>query len=215
MSDLKHLLSQNRAWAERMTAENPDFFKRLEHAQHPHYLWLGCSDSRVSPDQIIGEPTGEIFVHRNVANLVVHSDFNFLSVLQYGVEVLKIQDIIVCGHYGCGGIHTAMQHDEYGLIDQWLLYVRDIYRSHQDDLKRLPDEQARFNRLCELNVIHQVHNICHTTIVQNAWKRGQSVAVHAWIYNLHDGRIRDLNFTITEANQLDNIYQMVQRHAQT
>ena len=208
MRTLKHLFDQNRAWAEKMTAQNPEFFHHLASLQAPDYLWIGCSDSRVPANQIIGLLPGEVFVHRNIANVVVHTDLNCLSVMQYAVEVLQVENIIVCGHYGCGGVRAAMQNQELGLIDNWLRHIKDVYQKHEQDLVSIQDEGRRFDRFCELNVIEQVANVCHTTIVQGAWRRGQNLAVHGWIYGLQNGLLNDLNITITGADELPVLYRM-------
>lgn len=208
MRDLKHLLESNRKWADKMTANDPHFFERLAALQTPEYLWIGCSDSRVPANQIIGLLPGEVFVHRNIANVVVHSDLNCLSVIQFAVEVLKVKHIIVCGHYGCGGVLAALQNQELGLIDNWLRHLKDVYAKHAAELNALPDEQQRFDRYCELNVVEQVIRVCQTTIVQGAWRRGQEIAVHGWIYGLHDGLLNDLNLCITSLDELDALYRM-------
>jgi carbonic anhydrase len=208
MRTLKQLLDNNRAWAENITAHDPDFFQRLAALQAPKYLWIGCSDSRVPANQIIGLLPGEVFVHRNIANVVVHTDLNCLSVIQFAVEVLHIEDIIVCGHYGCGGVRAAMLNQELGLIDNWLRHIKDVYQKHEHDLDSMSDEGRRFDRFCELNVIEQVANVCHTTIAQGAWRRGQTLNVHGWIYGLQDGRLRDLNITVTSADELPALYRM-------
>lgn len=207
MRSLSHLFQNNRNWANKMTAHDPQFFEKLAHQQTPLYLWIGCADSRVPANEIMGLPPGEVFVHRNVANLVIHSDLNCLSVIQYAVEVLKVEHIIVCGHYGCGGVKAAMQNKEFGLIDNWLRHLKDIFQKHEDSLYSLHDE-ARFDRCCELNVIEQVYNVCHTTIVQNAWRRGQPLAVHSWIYGLEDGLLQDLGVCITHPDELHRLYRM-------
>jgi carbonic anhydrase len=206
---LKHLLEQNRAWAARVSAHEPDFFATLAAQQSPEYLWIGCSDSRVPANQIIGLLPGEVFVHRNVANIVVHSDLNCLSVIQYAVEVLKVKHIIVCGHYGCGGVRAAMGNDEFGLIDNWLRHLKDIYSKNRKQLDVLVQDDSRLNRFCELNVLQQVYNVASTTIVQGAWRRGQSLSVHAWIYGLTDGIIKDLHMEINKPEQLDPLYRMI------
>jgi carbonic anhydrase len=208
MSSLQHLLDNNRAWAEATTARDPHFFETLSAQQAPQYLWIGCADSRVPANQITGLLPGEVFVHRNIANLVVHSDLNCLSVVQYAVEVLKVRHVIVCGHYGCGGVRAAMQNREFGLIDNWLRHLKDIYQKHAADLDTLTDEDARFARFCELNVIEQVNHVCQTTIIQNAWRRGQPLAVHGWIYAVGDGLLHDLDITITGAEALAPLYRM-------
>lgn len=195
-------LEANRAWAAATVAEDPAFFSRLEALQAPDLLWIGCSDSRLPPNEIIGRVPGELFVHRNVANLVNHSDVNCLSVLQYAVDVLKVRHVIVCGHYGCGGIRAAMSPQPLGLIDNWLRHIRDVHQWHRDELMAIEDVEARTNRLAELNVQAQVANVCHTTIVQDAWRRGQWLAVHGWIYALKDGLLRDLGISVAEPDQI-------------
>jgi carbonic anhydrase len=189
---LKQLFDNNRAWAAKMTRQDPEFFSRLSAQQAPQYLWIGCADSRVPANEIVGLAPGELFVHRNVANVVVHADLNCLSVLQFAVEVLKVQHVIVCGHYGCGGVRAALRDDRLGLVDNWLRHVQDVRWKHQSELDRLAAEEARHHRLCELNVIEQVTNVSQTTIVRDAWARGQRLEVHGWIYDLHDGLLRDL-----------------------
>lgn len=202
MSDLSHLLERNRQWAARTRARVPDFFTQLARQQSPRYLWIGCSDSRVSANEIVDLMPGEVFVHRNIANVVVHSDLNCLSVMQFAVDVLKVTDIIVCGHYGCGGVRAALDGREHGLIDNWLRHLKDIYRLHQGPIDALSGAEARADRLCELNVIEQVANVCHTTIVQGAWKAGQPLAVHGWIYGIQDGILRDLRVTATHPDDI-------------
>jgi carbonic anhydrase len=196
MKDLKRLLEQNQAWAENITANDPGFFPTLAKQQSPRFLWIGCADSRVPATQLIGMMPGEMFVHRNVANVVVHTDFNCLSVMQYAVDVLKVEHIIVCGHHGCGGVKAAMDNLQLGLIDNWLRHVQDVIHAHEELLADVKDEEKRLNRLCELNVIEQVLNVGRTTIVQNAWQRGQEIVVHGWIYGLEDGLLRDLGVSI-------------------
>lgn len=208
MRKLKHLFDNNRAWAERMTAHDPAFFQKLVNQQTPEYLWIGCADSRVPANEIIGLPPGGVFVHRNIANEVIHTDLNCLSVIQYAVEVLQVKHIIVCGHYGCGGVRAAMQNREYGLIDNWLRHLKDIYQRHSSILDSIEDEHSRFDHFCELNVIEQVYNVCHTTIVQGAWRRGQDLAVHGWIYGVGDGLLKDLNLCITTADEIQALYRM-------
>ena len=193
MSDLSTLLENNRRWAAEITAAHPDFFPKLSAQQAPQYLWIGCSDSRVPANEIVGLLPGELFVHRNVANVVVHTDLNCLSVLQYAVDVLKVRHVIVCGHYGCGGIKSALDGVRLGLIDNWLRHVQDIAHQYHAELDGL-DGAARVDRLCELNVLEQASHVCETTVIQDAWARGQDVNVHAWIYGLRDGRLRDLDF---------------------
>jgi carbonic anhydrase len=189
---LPHLFANNRAWAAEMTRQDPDFFGRLSRQQAPEYLWIGCSDSRVPANQIVGLPPGEMFVHRNVANVVVHADLNCLSVIQFAVEVLGVGHIIVCGHYGCGGVLAALRDDKLGLVDNWLRHVQDVRWKHQAELDALPTEAERHQRLCELNVVEQVVNVSKTTVVQDAWGRGHPLEVHGWIYDLRDGLLRDL-----------------------
>ncbi len=202
MHDLQDLLEKNRRWAEQITQQTPDFFQKLAEQQTPEYLWIGCSDSRVPATQLIGLDPGEMFVHRNVANIVTHTDFNCLSVLQYAVEVLKVKHVIVCGHYGCGGVSAALYDQQFGLIDNWLRHIQDVREKHQAALGQLSDEAERLARLCELNVIEQAVNVSQTTIVQNAWAGGQELIVHGWIYDLHDGLIRDLNITVASRESL-------------
>jgi carbonic anhydrase len=205
---LPNLFENNRKWAESIKKINPDFFQKLSEQQSPEYLWIGCSDSRVPANEIVGLMPGEIFVHRNVANVVVHTDCNCLSVLQYAVDVLKVKHIMVVGHYGCGGVRAAMGNQKLGLIDNWLRNIKDIYRQHREKLEAIADEEQRVNLLCELNVVEQVNNVCHTTIVQDAWDRDQPLAVHGWIYSLRNGGLKDLNVCITGKDQLDDIYRI-------
>ncbi len=202
MRVLSQLFSNNRAWAAEMTRQDPEFFERLARQQTPQYLWIGCSDSRVPANQIVGLLPGEMFVHRNVANVVVHTDLNCLSTIQFAVEALQVQHIIVCGHYGCGGVLAALRDDKLGLIDNWLRHVQDVRWKHQAQLEALPTEAQRHQRLCELNVIEQVVNVSQTTIVRDAWARGQTLAVHGWIYGLQDGLLRDLGMCITAEAEL-------------
>jgi carbonic anhydrase len=197
MRTLRHLFDKNRRWASQMTQQDPEFFSRLSNQQAPEYLWIGCSDSRVPANEIVGLPPGELFVHRNVANVVVHTDLNCLSTIQFAVEALRVQHVIVCGHYGCGGIVAAMRDDRLGLIDNWLRHVQDVRMKHGAQLEALGSETARVNRLCELNVIEQVLNVSQTTIVRDAWTRGQSLAVHGWVYDIKDGLLRDLDLCVT------------------
>lgn len=204
---LNELLEKNRAWADKIVEADPDFFTRLSKLQSPKYLWIGCADSRVPANQIVGLDPGELFVHRNVANLVVHSDLNCLSVMQFAVEVLKVEHIIVCGHYGCGGVSAALFNKELGLIENWLRHIQDVVLLHQNWLDEIAEPAARCDRLCELNVIEQVMNVCRTTIVREAWRRGQSLSVHGWIYALSDGRIKDLNIGIEGFNEMIAIYE--------
>lgn len=192
---LGELLDRNRAWADRVQQENPDFFPELARQQAPRVFWIGCSDSRVPATQIVDVQPGEIFVHRNVANVVDHTDLNCLSAMQFAVEVLKVEHVIVCGHYGCGGVKAALEGARMGLIDNWLQHVQDVKRDYADRLGELP-ESKRLDRLCELNVLAQAWHVCHTTIIQDAWQRGQNVQIHGWIYGLQDGRISDLAFRV-------------------
>ena len=208
MRKLRHLFENNRRWAHDTTARDPDLFQKLAAQQAPEYMWIGCADSRVPANEIIGVLPGEVFVHRNVANIVVHTDFNCLSCIQYAVEILKVKHIIVCGHYGCGGVKAAMQNNQLGLIDNWLRHIKDIYLKYQDELDSIPAETDRIDRLCELNVIEQVNNVCHTTIVQSAWNREQSLTVHGWIYDLHDGLLQDLDVCIEKPEEIPQLYQM-------
>lgn len=206
MKELKRLLDQNRAWAENIKANDPEFFQALAKQQSPAFLWIGCSDSRVPATQLVDTLPGEMFVHRNVANIVVHTDFNCLSVMQYAVEVLKVDHIIVCGHHRCGGVKAAMENSQFGLIDNWLRHVQDVLHQHEELLSAIKDPGERLDRLCELNVIEQVLNVGRTTIVQNAWQRGQELAVHGWIYGLQDGLLRDLGVSIDNAEGLAAAY---------
>src|SRR5215467_11895939 len=206
MRVLSQLFVNNRAWAEQMVQREPDFFARLARQQAPLYFWIGCSDSRVPANQIVGLLPGEMFVHRNVANVVVHADLNCLSALQFAVEVLKVRHVIVCGHYGCGGVLAALRDDNLGLIDNWLRHVQDVRSKHHRQLARLRGEEQRHDRLCELNVIEQVVNVCHTTVVREAWARGQELAVHGWIYDLSDGLLRDLGMCVTNEAELSRCY---------
>jgi len=198
---LKHLFEANREWAAGITEQDPEFFTKLSKQQAPEYLWIGCSDSRVPANQIIGVQPGEVFVHRNIANVVVRTDLNCLSVIHFAVEVLKVKHIIVCGHYGCGGIKAAMDSDQHGLIDYWLLHIKDVSRFNDDKLKGLSNEE-RIDLLCELNVQEQVANVCETSIVQNAWKRGAELSVHGWIYDIANGILKDLGVCITSNEEL-------------
>jgi len=202
MKNLNELIQRNRAWAKKITADDPDFFNRLAQQQTPNYLWIGCADSRVPANEIVGLLPGELFVHRNVANVVVHTDLNCLSVIQYAVEVLKVQHVIVCGHYGCGGVKAALMNSKHGLIDNWLRHIQDVRHEHEALLDALPDDDERFKRLCELNVIEQVLNVSRTTIVQGAWERGQELSVHGLIYGIEDGHLRELDICITCQDEL-------------
>ena len=194
MDTLSHLFQQNKAWADGIRARDPEFFQKLARQQSPEFLWIGCSDSRVPANEIIGLLPGEVFVHRNIANVVVHTDLNCLSVIQFAVDVLKVKHIMVVGHYGCGGVGAVLRCERVGLADNWLRHVQDVREKHDGCLCRLPDDTARSARLCELNVIEQAANVCATTIVRDAWERGQTLTVHGWIYGLRDGLLRDLRF---------------------
>jgi carbonic anhydrase len=206
MSDLQELLAKNKVWAEGIKASDPEFFNTLAQQQTPRYLWIGCSDSRVPATQLVGLVAGDLFVHRNVANVVVHTDFNCLSVLQFAVDVLNVNHVIVCGHYGCGGVKAAMDNLQLGLIDNWLRHVQDVMHNHAGLLSNIGDTALRLDKLCELNVIEQVLNVGRTTIVQNAWSRGQQLAVHGWIYGIGDGLLRDLNICVTNQSELSTAY---------
>jgi carbonic anhydrase len=203
---LKDLFRNNRAWAASVTARDPQFFETLSKQQSPRYLWIGCADSRVPANEIVGLLPGEMFVHRNVANVVVHADLNCLSVLQYAVDVLSIEDVIVCGHYGCGGVVAAESNLSIGLVDNWLRHVQDVRDRHRDILDQCDGAAARADRLCELNVIEQVRNVCQTTVVQDAWRRRQPLAIHGWTYGLRDGLLGDLDATVAGAAELDDVY---------
>lgn len=199
---LAQLFENNRQWAEGIHASNPEFFKKLAAQQTPDFLWIGCSDSRVPANELLGLLPGELFVHRNIANVVVHSDLNFLSVLQFAADVLGVKHIIVCGHYGCSGVHAALTGRRVGLADNWLRHVQDVHQKHERYLGAVVPPQEQHDRLCELNVVEQVINVCRTTIVQDAWDRGQQLTVHGLVYGLQDGLLRDLNVTISNAQQL-------------
>jgi len=201
LKKLTHLFERNVKWANEIKDKDPEFFTQLSKQQAPEYLWIGCSDSRVPANQIVALPPGEIFVHRNIANVAVHSDLNCLSVIQFAVDALKVKHIVVCGHYGCGGIKAAMGDQENGLIDNWLGHIKDVSRFHAEELDQL-DEHVRFNRLCELNVLEQATNVCNSSVVQSAWKNGADLSVHAWIYSIEDGLLKDLNLSVSSSQQL-------------
>lgn len=203
MKRLPHLLENNRRWAAKVRAEQPDFFEKLAHQQAPNYMWIGCADSRVPANQIVDLLPGEVFVHRNVANVVVHSDFNCLSALQFAVDVLKVEHVMVVGHYRCGGVKAAMDGLEMGLVDNWVCHVRDVHQRHRQALEAVPPGEARWDRLCELNVLEQALNVCRTTVLRAAWKRGQAVTVHGWVYALKDGLIKDLGFCANREEDLE------------
>jgi carbonic anhydrase len=202
MERLDHLFENNRAWSEGIRQIKPEFFLELARQQSPKYLWIGCSDSRVPANQIVGLAPGELFVHRNVANLVVHTDLNCLSVMQFAVEILKVRHIIVCGHYGCSGVGAVIRGDRLGLSDNWLRHVQDVRKKHAEIVSNFAENEA-IDRLCELNVLEQVSNVCRTTIVGEAWERGQQLAVHGWIYGLHGGLLQDLDVTVTEVSEAE------------
>jgi len=205
MKDIDTLISNNRQWSRLLKEEDPGFFERLAQAQNPRFLWIGCADSRVPAERLTGLEPGELFVHRNVANLVIHTDLNCLSVVQYAVEVLEVEHIIICGHYGCGGVKAAVENPELGLINNWLLHIRDLWYKHSSLLGELPPEK-RFDKLCEINVIEQVYNLGHSTVMQSAWKRGQKVNIHGWVYGIMDGYLRDLGVSSTNRETLEQRY---------
>ena len=206
MRKLRQLFDNNRAWADRIRAQDPEFFQKLSRQQSPAYLWIGCSDSRVPANEIVGLLPGELFVHRNVANLVVHTDLNCLSVMQFAIDILKVRHVIVCGHYGCSGVGAALRRDRIGLSDNWLRHVQDVRQKHQESVGAAGSEAAAGDRLCELNVIEQVANVCQTTIAGDAWERGQPLSVHGWVYGLKDGLLRDLNTTVAAADRASAAY---------
>jgi carbonic anhydrase len=203
MRTLRHLFDNNRAWSERIRRQDPDFFAKLSRQQAPGFLWIGCSDSRVPANEIVGLLPGELFVHRNVANLVVHTDLNCLSVMQFAMDILKVRHIIVCGHYGCSGVHAALHGERLGLSDNWLRHVDDVRQKHRD---RLAQAANAADRLCELNVVEQVANVCQTTIARDAWQRGQALSVHGWIYSLQDGLLRDLGTTVNGIHETEAVH---------
>ena len=204
----KQILENNKAWVEQKLAINPNYFKRLCEKQTPPLLWIGCSDSRVPANEVIGAEPGEVFVHRNIANMVIHTDMSMLSVLDYAVNVLKIKNIIVCGHYGCGGVQAAMRNDSVGLIDNWIRHIKTVYRLHQDELNEIEDEVQRFNRFVEINVKEQVYDLAKTSIVQQAWERNQELSIHGWVYGLNSGYVTDLKVNVTSNQELDEVYQL-------
>ncbi len=193
MSAIKHLFENNKLWADKINKEDPLFFQKLSQQQSPKYLWIGCSDSRVPANELLGMQPGEVFVHRNIANQVIHTDLNCLSVIQFAVDILKVQHIIVCGHYSCGGIHAAFDNQSHGLIDNWLRHIKDVYRFNKDKVDKVTDKTERMNLLCELNVIEQVANVCNSTVLRRAWLADQNTTVHGLVYNLQDGILKDLN----------------------
>ncbi|TDP60906.1 carbonate dehydratase [Flavobacterium dankookense] len=209
MSELyKQLLENNKKWVEDQLALDKDFFKDLAKGQNPQLLWIGCSDSRVPANEIVGGKPGDVFVHRNIANMVVHSDMNMLSVLDYAVNVLKVKHVIVCGHYGCGGVKAALGNSSIGIIDNWIRHIKDVYRLHKDELDNIPNEDDRFNTFVEINVKEQVFDLAKTSIVQNAWKNNQELFLHGWVYGLNSGYVTDLNVNISSEKDLDDVYQL-------
>ena len=204
----KNIVKNNREWVESCLAQDPDYFKKLADRQQPPLLWIGCADSRVPANQIIGAQPGDVFVHRNIANMVVHSDMNMLSVLDYAVNVLKIKHVIVCGHYGCGGVAAAMSNQSFGLIDNWIRHIKTIYRLHKNVLDKIEDEQERFDRFVELNVVEQVYDLAKTSIVQNAWKNNQDLHLHGWVYRVSSGIIKDLEVNVSSETQLEGVYRL-------
>jgi carbonic anhydrase len=205
---MKDLFKNNERWVATQLSKDPEFFIKTSQDQVPRYLWIGCSDSRVPANEIVGLEPGELFVHRNVANLCPHTDFNCLSVLEFAIDILKIEHVIVCGHYNCGGVKAAMQEHQLGLVDNWLRNIRDIYAANREELEKIGDEQERYNRLVELNVLSQVKNICHTTIAQGAWYRKQPLTIHGWVYALDTGKLKDLTCTISSIEEIDSIYRI-------
>lgn len=206
MKILKKLFDNNQQWIARHVKSDPDYFLRMSGEHKPEYLWIGCSDSRVPANEIVGLEPGELFVHRNIANLFIHTDLNCLSVLQYAVEVLKIQHVIVCGHYGCGGVKAAMEDKQFGIIDNWLLNIRDIHAHHHHELHAIEDNNKRYDRLVELNILQQVHNISYTTIVQNAWARGQPLSIHGWVYEMTTGKLKGLDCCTSSITEMEDVY---------
>lgn len=204
----KSLLENNKSWVAKQLEKDPDFFEELSKGQQPPLLWIGCSDSRVPANEIIGAPPGEVFVHRNIANMVIHSDMSMLSVLDYAVNVLKVKHVIVCGHYGCGGVQAALTNKHFGLIDNWIRHIKDVYRFHQEELNELQDEKQKFDRFVELNVIEQVFDLAKTSIIQGAWESGQEIHVHGWVYDIKDGFIKDLDVTLKNNHTLSDVYQL-------
>ncbi len=208
----KKLLENNKIWVADMTRNDPDYFNKMSKGQSPEYLWIGCSDSRVPANEVTGTKPGELFVHRNIANMVVHNDLNLLSVLAYAVEVLKVKHIIVCGHYGCGGVEAAMSNRQYGLIDHWLRNIKEVYRIHQDELDEIDDYTTRLRRFVELNVVEQVRDLSKTPTIQNAWRKGQQLYIHGWVYDIHNGLINDLEVSYKNANDLPEVFKLEASH---
>ncbi len=209
MKKLKHLFENNERWVEKRLSLDPDFFTRTAKNQQPKYLWIGCSDSRIPANEVVDLAPGDLFVHRNIANLVPHTDMNSLSVIKYAVDILKIEHIIICGHYDCGGVNGAMENHKFGLVDNWLRHIADIYIQHKEELENIEDETLRKKRLVELNVLQQVKNVCHTTIVQSAWHRGQLLSVHGWVYDIKSGLLGDLDYCISSPTQVEQIYHVM------
>jgi carbonic anhydrase len=209
MSDFyKKILDNNKKWVESNLAKDPNYFKDLSTGQNPPLLWIGCSDSRVPANEITGTRAGEVFVHRNIANLVIHTDMNMLSVLDYAVNALKVKHVLVCGHYGCGGVKAAMGNESIGVIDNWIRNIKDVYRVHNEELSAIEDENKKFNRMVELNVIEQVYNLAKTSIVQNAWNNGQELYLHGWVYGLNSGYVTDLNVNFSNNSELDTMFKL-------
>lgn len=204
----KKLLENNKEWVSKNLEKDPDFFNRLADGQQPPLLWIGCADSRVPANEIIGAQPGEVFVHRNIANMVIHTDMNMLSVLDYAVNVLKVKHVIVCGHYGCGGVAAAMTNKHFGLIDNWIRHIKDVYRFHHEELTLLKDEKVRFDRFVELNVVEQVMDLAKTSIIQGTWEKGQQIHLHGWVYDIKDGLIKDLGVNLTDNHSLSEVYQL-------
>lgn len=202
------LLENNKEWVAKKIDKDPEFFKRLSQGQQPPLLWIGCADSRVPANEIIGADPGEVFVHRNIANMVIHSDISMLSVLDYAINILKVRHVIVCGHYGCGGVQAAMTNKHFGLIDNWIRHIKDVYRFHHKELNVIKDEKARFDRFVELNVTEQVMDLAKTSIIQEAWEKGQQIHLHGWVYDVADGLIKDLDITIKDNHTLSSVYQL-------
>lgn len=202
----KKILQNNREWVKKKLASDPDFFNKLSHGQKPPLLWIGCADSRVSANEITGTNSGEVFVHRNIANMVVHTDMNMLSVLDYAVNVLEVEHIIVCGHYGCGGVMAAMDNQQYGLIDNWLCHIKDVYRLHKEELNAIGNSTERANRFVELNVIEQVYDLSKTSIIQNAWNKSKCLEIHGWVYDVSNGLVKDLEVTMNDNTKMDDVF---------
>ena len=206
MRELQELFEKNQAWAKSKLQKDPEVFHKLAKKQSPKYLWIGCSDSRIPANEVLGLEPGEIFVHRNIANLCPHTDFNCLSVLQYGIDTLGVEHVIVCGHYECGGVAAAMENAQFGLVDNWLRHIRDVYSREKEALDAISDKATKYNRLAELNVLYQVMNVCHTTIVQNAWANQKKISVHGWVYDVSSGRLKDLDCCVSSLDQIDDTF---------